>query len=112
MLLGGILLRESDKDNGGINIAFRAFQNAMKKSPLGEKDGLTPEQRFFISFGFIWAQNSRDEYVRNQVLNDPHSPAKCRVNGSLPHVDAWYEAFGIKETDSLYLAPEKRAHIW
>ena len=109
---GQLTLGENIGDNGGINIAFRAFQNAMKKSPLGEKDGFTPEQRFFISFGFIWAANQRDEYVRNQVLNDPHSPAKCRVNGSLPHVDAWYEAFGIKEGDALYLAPENRAHIW
>ena len=109
---GRLTLGENIGDNGGLNIAYQAFQNAMKQNPLGEKDGFTPEQRFFISYGFIWASNFRDEYIRNQVLNDPHSNARFRVNAALPQIDAWYEAFGIKEGDKLYLAPEKRARIW
>lgn len=109
---GQLTLGENIGDNGGLNIAFRAFQNATAKKHLGVKDGFTPEQRFFISYGFVWAQNIRDEANRNQVMNDPHSPAEFRVNGALPQIDAWYEAFGIKEGDKLYLAPEKRARIW
>lgn len=109
---GQLTLGENIGDNGGLNIAFRAFQNATKDQPLKDKDGFTPIQRFFIAYGFVWAQNTRDEALRNQVMNDPHSPAKFRVNGALPHIDAWYEAFGIKEGDKLYLTPEKRAKIW
>ena len=109
---GQLTLGENIGDNGGLNIAFRAFQNATAQNPLKDKDGFTPEQRFFISYGFIWAQNTREEALRNQVMNDPHSPASLRVNGGLPQIDAWYEAFGIKEGDKLYLAPEKRARIW
>ena len=109
---GQLTLGENISDNGGLNIAYRAFQNATKENPLENKDGFTPEQRFFISYGFIWAQNTRDEALRNQTINDPHSPARCRVNGALPHIDAWYEAFGITENDPLYLPAEKRARIW
>lgn len=109
---GKLTLGENIGDNGGLHIAYQAFQNAKKQNPLEEKDGFTPEQRFFISYGFIWAANFREEYIRNQTLNDPHSNAKFRVNAALPHIDEWYEAFGIKEGDKLYLAPEKRARIW
>lgn len=109
---GKLTLGENIGDNGGLNIAYQAFLNAMEQNPLGEKDGFTPQQRFFISYGFIWATNFRDEYARNQVLNDPHSNARFRVNAALPQIDAWYEAFGIKEGDKLYIAPEKRARIW
>lgn len=109
---GQLTLGENIGDNGGLNIAYTAFKNAMKDAPLGEKDGFTPEQRFFISYAYIWADVYRDEAKRWQTLNDPHSLGEFRVNAALPNIDAWYDAFGIKEGDKLYLAPEKRARIW
>lgn len=109
---GKLTLGENIGDNGGLNIAYQAFKNATKENPLKDVDGFTPEQRFFISYGFIWAQNMRDEAIRRQTLNDPHSLDLYRVNGALPHIDAWYEAFNIKEGDKLYIAPENRARIW
>ncbi|MGM9774985.1 MAG: M13 family metallopeptidase [Candidatus Egerieousia sp.] len=109
---GQLTLGENIGDNGGLNIAYTAFKNAMKDAPLGEKDGFTPEQRFFISYAYIWAGVYRDEAKRWQTLNDPHSLGEFRVNAALPNIDAWYDAFGIKEGDKLYLAPEKRARIW
>ncbi len=109
---GKLTLGENIGDNGGLNIAYQALKNAMKKNPIKEIDGFTPEQRFFISYGFIWAQNIREESIRHQTLNDPHSLNLYRVNGALPHIDAWYEAFDIKEGDKLYVSPENRARIW
>ena len=105
-------LGENIGDNGGINIAFRALQNAMKKTPLGVIDGFTPEQRFFLSWARVWASNMRPEYVEYLITVDTHSPNKARVNAALPHIDAWYDAFNIKKGAKLFLAKKKRAHIW
>jgi len=105
-------LGENIGDNGGINVAFLAFQNQMKKSPLGDKDGFTPEQRFFLSYGRIWASNVAPAFIGYIVNSDVHSPNSLRVNAALPMIDAWYDAFGIKVGDKLYLSPDKRAHIW
>lgn len=74
-------------------------------SPAG-KDGFTPEQRFFLSYAGVWAGNIRDEQIRLQTKSDPHSLGRWRVNGALPQIGAWYDAFGIKEGDPMYLAPE------
>ena len=105
-------LGENIGDNGGINIAFRALQNAMSKNPLGVKDGFTPEQRFFLSWARVWASNMRPEYMEMLITVDVHSPNIARVNAALPHIDAWYDAFKIKKSDKLFLAKKKRAHIW
>lgn len=105
-------LGENIGDNGGLNVAFLAFQNQMKKSPLGDKDGFTPEQRFFLSYGRIWASNVAPAFIGYIVNSDVHSPNTLRVNAALPMIDAWYDAFGIKPGDKLYLSPDKRAHIW
>ena len=105
-------LGENIGDNGGLNVAFLAFQNQMKKSPLGDKDGFTPEQRFFLSYGRIWASNVAPAFIGYIVNSDVHSPNSLRVNAALPMIDAWYDAFGIKAGDKLYLSPDKRAHIW
>jgi putative endopeptidase len=105
-------LGENIGDNGGINVAFRAFKNAMKKNPLEDKDGFTPEQRFFLAYGRIWATNIAPQFVAYLVNSDTHSPNIARVNGALPMIDAWYDTFGIKEGDKLYVPIEKRAHIW
>ena len=105
-------LGENIGDNGGINIAFRALQNAMKKNPLGAKDGFTPEQRFFLSWARVWASNMRPEYMEMLITVDVHSPNIARVNAALPHIDAWYDAFKVKKGNKLFLPKKKRAHIW
>lgn len=105
-------LGENIGDNGGINVAFRALQNVMAKQPLPEKDGYSAAQRFFLSYARIWASNVAPQFVAYLVNSDVHSPNHLRVNAALPHIDAWYEAWNIQPTDRLYLAPDKRAHIW
>jgi len=105
-------LGENIGDNGGLNISFTAFQNAMKKKPLGVKDGFTPEQRFFLSWGRVWASNATPQIIDYLVTVDVHSPNKARVNAALPHIDAWYDAFNIKKGDKLFVPKKKRAHIW
>ena len=109
---GKLNLGENIADHGGLNISFQAFQNAIKKNPLEKKDGFTPEQRFFLSYGFIWACNTREAMLRQLVKTDPHAPAEWRVNGALPHIEAWYKAFNIKPNNPLYLKPSKRVNIW
>lgn len=109
---GQLTLGENIADHGGLNIAFQAFKNATKAQPLGEKDGFTPEQRFFLSYGLIWANNIREPKLRQLNKIDPHSPGRWRVNGALPHIDAWYEAFGISKSDPLYVPKKERVNIW
>ena len=109
---GKLTLGENIGDNGGLNIAFRAFQNAMKEQPLQKSDGFTPEQRFFLSWGRVWAANARPEYTEYIITVDPHSPNKARVNAALPHINAWYDAFGIKKGDKLFIPKKQRAQIW
>ena len=105
-------LGENIGDNGGLNIAFRALQNAMKKNPLKTVDGLTPEQRFFLAWGRVWASNASPEVIDYLMKTDVHSPNEARVNGALPMIDAWYTAFGVKKGDKLFVPKGKRAHIW
>lgn len=109
---GKLTLGENIADHGGLNVAYQALQNAMKQHPLKKADGFTPEQRFFLSYGFIWANNIREAMLRQLVKTDPHSPARWRVNGALPHIDAWYKAFHIKKSDPLFVPKDKRVDIW
>ena len=109
---GAFTLGENIADHGGLQVSFHAFKNATKENPLEVKDGFTPEQRFFISYANVWAGNIRDEEVVRRTKVDPHSLGKWRVNGALPHISAWYEAFNITPDNALYLAPEKRVSIW
>ena len=105
-------LGENIGDNGGLNIAFRALQNSLKKNPLAVKDGFTPEQRFFLAWGRVWASNMTDEIVKYLLTVDVHSPNYARVNGALPMIDAWYTAFNVKKGDKMFVPKNKRAHIW
>ena len=105
-------LGENIGDNGGLNIAFRALQNSLKTSPLPVKDGFTPEQRFFLAWGRVWASNMTDEVVKYLLTVDVHSPNYARVNGALPMIDAWYTAFNVKKGDKMFVPKNKRAHIW
>ena len=109
---GKLTLGENIGDNGGLNIAFRALQNVEAKEKLGVKDGFTPEQRFFLSWARIWAANMRPEYIEMIITTDPHSPSRARVNAALPQIDAWYDAFGVKKGQKLYIPKNKRARIW
>ena len=109
---GQLTLGENLADHGGLNVAFLAFQNATKDAPLGVVDGFTPEQRFFLAYATLWAGNIRDEQIRVYTKSDPHSLGKWRVNGALPHIQAWYDAFNITPDDSMYIASEKRVNIW
>ena len=105
-------LGENIGDNGGLNIAFRALQNSLKKNPLAVKDGFTPEQRFFLAWGRMWASNMTDELIKYLLTVDVHSPNYARVNGALPMIDAWYTAFNVKKGDKMFVPKNKRAHIW
>ena len=109
---GSLTLGENIADHGGLNIAYQALQNATKETPLADKDGFTPAQRFFLSYALIWSCNTREEMLRQLVKTDVHSPARWRVNGALPHIDAWYDAFGIKEGDPLFVPKANRVDIW
>lgn len=109
---GKLTLGENTADHGGLNIAYQALQNAMKVHPLGQKDGFTPEQRFFLSYGLIWANNTREAMLRLLVKTDPHAPARWRVNGALPHIDAWYKAFNITSKDPLFIPKKNRVDVW
>lgn len=109
---GNQTLGENIGDNGGLNISFRALQNSMKEHPLAVKDGFTPEQRFFLAWGRVWASNMTDEVVKYLLTVDVHSPNYARVNAALPMIDAWYKAFNVKKGDKMFVPKNKRAHVW
>ena len=107
---GQLTLGENIADYGGLQVAYQALQKAMAENPLGnDANGFTPAQRFFLAYANVWAGNQREEFIRLVTKSDPHSLGRWRVNGTLPHISAWYDAFGVKEGDALYLPEEKRA---
>lgn len=109
---GEFTLGENIGDFGGLQIAYNAFSKT-EEAKKGEKiDGFTPQQRFFLSYAGVWAGNIREQEIRRRTQTDPHSLGKWRVNGTLPHINAWYEAFNISDKDALYIPKEKRADIW
>ena len=109
---GRFTLGENLADHGGLQVAYTAFKNATKDSTPADKDGYTADQRFFMAYAGVWAGNITDEEIRNRTKTDPHSLSRLRVNGALPHIDAWYEAFGVKEGDKLYLPKSERLDLW
>ena len=109
---GRLTLGENLADHGGLMVAYAAFKNATKNNPLPVIDGLTADQRFFLAYAGVWAGNITEAEIRNRTKSDPHSLGRWRVNGALPHIDAWYDAFGIKEGDKMYIPKEKRLQLW
>jgi len=109
---GELTLGENLADHGGLQVSYQAFKNATKDNPLKDKDGFTPEQRFFIAYATVWANNIRDEEIRKRTKSDPHSIGLWRVNGTLPHIDSWYEAFNVKEGDKMFIPADERVRIW
>ena len=109
---GRLTLGENLADHGGLQVAWCAYKNATKRAPLPVIDGLTADQRFFLAYAGVWAGNIVEAEIRNRTKSDPHSLGRWRVNGALPHIDAWYEAFSVKEGDKMYLPKSERLPLW
>ena len=109
---GRLTLGENLADHGGLQVAWYAYKNATKRNPLPVIDGLTADQRFFIAYAGVWAGNITEAEIRNRTKSDPHSVGRFRVNGALPHIDMWYDAFGVKEGDKLFVPKAERLPLW
>ncbi len=109
---GTLTLGENIGDLGGLSMAYRAYKMSLDSEEAPVINGLTGDQRFFMAWAQVWRNKSREEYLRNQLTTDPHSPADFRVNGVVRNFDEWYKAFNIEPEDELYLPPEKRIRIW
>ncbi|MEO7814913.1 MAG: M13 family metallopeptidase [Sphingomicrobium sp.] len=110
---GELTLGENIGDLGGLEVAYEAYHRYVAKH--GQPPvigGLTGDQRFFIAYAYSWQRKQREGVTRAQLLTDPHSPAKYRVNGVVRNMDEWYKAFDVKPGDAMYLPPEQRVHIW
>ena len=109
---GELTLGENLADHGGLQVAYTAYKNATKDKPLKAKDGFTADQRFFLAYSGVWAANITEAEIRNRTKSDPHSLGKWRVNGALPHINAWYEAFNVKESDKMFIPESERLQLW
>ena len=109
---GHLTLGENIADQGGLRIAFDAFRQTQQFKDGTIIDGFTPAQRFYLSYGRIWAENSTEESIFQQTKSDPHSIGRNRVNATLRNIDTFYDAFGIKEGDKMWLDPQDRSVIW
>jgi len=109
---GQSTLGENIGDLGGLNMAYHAYRISLKGQEAPVIDGLSGDQRFFLSWAQVWRAKYRDGVLREQVLSDVHSPAIFRVNGAVRNMDAWYKAFNVQPGDKLYLPPEERVSIW
>jgi putative endopeptidase len=109
---GRLTLGENIGDVGGLSMAYRAYKLATKDKDVPVIDGLTGDQRFFLAWAQVWRSTQREANYRNRLRTDSHSPEEYRVNGVVRNLDEWYEAFGVKPGDAMYLPPEKRVRIW
>jgi putative endopeptidase len=103
---------ENIADHGGLQVSYNAFLKTDQGKEAKLLGGFSPAQRFFLSYANLWATNTRDAEIVRLTKQDPHSLGKWRVDGALPHIAAWYDAFGITPADPMYLPAEKRASIW
>ena len=109
---GKLTLGENLADHGGLQVSYYAYKAATKDAPLSTIDGLTPDQRFFLAYAGVWAGNITEAEIRNRTKSDPHALGRWRVNGSLPHIDMWYDAFGVKEGDKMFVPKSERLDLW
>jgi putative endopeptidase len=109
---GEFTLGENIGDLGGLSIALLAYRISLDDKEAPVMDGYTGEQRVFLGYAQAWRYKYREEALRMQIATDPHSPRMYRVNGVVRNVPEFYEAFDVKESDALYLPPEKRVKIW
>jgi predicted metalloendopeptidase len=109
---GANTLGENIGDLGGLNMAHEAYRLSLQGQPAPVIDGLNGDQRFFLAYAQVYRSKYRDGVLRELVLSDVHSPDYFRVNGPLPNIDSWYEAFNVQPGDKLYMAPTERVRIW
>jgi putative endopeptidase len=109
---GNLTMGENIADLGGLTLALDAYAASLNGQPAPVIDGLTGEQRVFLGWAQAWRGKVTDDYVKRQVVSDPHSPRQFRVNGIVRNLDAWYDAFHITPDNKLYVAPQDRVHIW
>ena len=109
---GNFTLGENIGDVGGLSIAYRAYKMALNGDEAPVIDGLTGDQRFFLSWAQVWRAKYREDAAIQMLTSDPHSPPQYRVNGVVRNFDEWYAAFDVQPEDSLYLAPDERVRIW
>lgn len=109
---GRFTLGENLADHGGLQVAFEAYKEATKDTPLKTIDGLTPDQRFFIAYAEVWAANITEAEIRQRTKSDPHALGMWRVNGALPHINMWYDAFGVNSSDKMFIPVDQRLKLW
>lgn len=109
---GELTLGENIADFAGLTVSYDAYELSLKNKKREVIDGFTPEQRFFIGFAQVWKNNARPEFLRQQVMTDPHSPGRFRVLGPLANMPQFYSAFNIKTGDKMYIDEAQRAKIW
>jgi putative endopeptidase len=109
---GDLTMGENIADLGGALVALDAYHNSLGDKPAPVIDGLNGDQRFFLSYAQSWRHKSTDDSIRQQIVSNPHAPVMYRVNGVVRNMDAWYQAFNVKPSDKLFLAPENRVRIW
>ena len=109
---GDLTMGENIADLGGLTIALDAYRASLKGEPAPVLDGLTGEQRVFLGWAQAWRGKVRDDFVRKQVVSDPHSPRQYRVNGVVRNIDSWYDSFDVKSGQKLFVDPKDRVRIW
>jgi endothelin-converting enzyme/putative endopeptidase len=109
---GKLTLGENIGDLGGLSVAYEAYRLSLGGKRPAVIDGLTGDQRFFLGWSQIWRRLYRKPELLKRLVTDPHSPSEYRVNGIVRNMDAWYDAFEVREGDPLYLNPEDRVRIW
>ena len=109
---GDLTMGENIADLGGALVALHAYHNSLGDQPAPAIDALSGDQRFFLSYAQSWRHKSTDDSIRQQLVSNSHAPVKYRVDGVVRNMDAWYDAFNVKPSDKLFLAPENRARIW
>ncbi len=107
-----LTMGENIADLAGLAVALDAYRRSLGGKEAPVIGGLTGDQRFFLGFAQVWRDKTREDALRNQVTTDPHSPARYRTIAPLRNIDAWYDAFGVKPGDTMYIPPEDRARIW
>ena len=109
---GDLTMGENIADLGGLTLGLDAYHASLNGQPAPVIDGLTGEQRVFLGWAQVWRSKIREDALRQRLVSDPHSPDVARASIPVRNIDAWYDAFGIKPGDKLYLSPEQRVHIW
>jgi len=109
---GDLTMGENIADLGGLTLALDAYHASLHGQPEPVIDGLSGDQRVLLGWAQAWRGKVTDDFVKRQVVSDPHSPRQFRVNGVVRNLDAWYGAFGVKPDEKLYVAPEQRVRIW